>query len=74
MIINMANNPCGFRNVFRKTNLDIVKSELEGEIAVHGDSWKTTLIQELLDIGKTVVSTTITSFIKVHCNMNISLF
>lgn len=74
MIINMANNPCGSRNAFRKTNLDTVRIELEGEIAVHGDSWKTTLIQELLEIGKTVVSITIISCIKVNCNMNISLF
>lgn len=74
MIINMANNPCGSRNAFRKTNLDTVRIELEGEIAVHDDSWKITLIQELLEIGKTVVSITITSYIKVNCNMSISLF
>ncbi|CAH1722627.1 uncharacterized protein LOC114130709 [Aphis gossypii] len=53
MIINMANNPCGSRNAFRKTNLDTVRIELEGETAVLGDSWKTDLIQELLSIGRT---------------------
>lgn len=56
MIINMANNPCGSRNAFRKTNLDTVRIELEGETAVLGDSWKTDLIQELLSIGRTSVS------------------
>lgn len=74
MIINMANNPCGSRNAFRKTNLDAVRIELEDEIAVHGDSWKITLIQELLEIGKTVVSITITSCIKMNFNVNILLF
>ncbi|XP_025195243.1 uncharacterized protein LOC112594591 isoform X2 [Melanaphis sacchari] len=53
MIINMANNPCGSRNAFRKTNLDTVRIELEGETAVLGDSWKADFIQELLSIGKT---------------------
>jgi len=48
----MANNPCGSRNAFRKTNLDTVKIELEGEAAVLGDTWKSNLIQELLDIGR----------------------
>lgn len=52
----MANNPCGSKNAFRKTNLDSVKIELEGETAVLGDSWKANLIQELLNIGKTSVS------------------
>lgn len=52
MIINMANNPCGPRNAFRKTNLDTVKIELGGEAAVLGDEWKNNLIQELLDIGR----------------------
>lgn len=52
MIILMANNPCGSRNAFRKTNLDTVKIELEGEAAVLGDTWKSNLIQELLDIGR----------------------
>lgn len=52
----MANNPCGSRNAFRKTNLDTVRIELEGETAVLGDSWKTDLIQELLSIGRTSVS------------------
>jgi len=52
----MANNPCGSRNAFRKTNLDTVRIELEGETAVLGDSWKTDLIQELLSIGRTFVS------------------
>lgn len=56
MIINMANNPCGSRNAFRKTNLDTVRIELEGKTAVLGDSWKTDLIQELLNIGRTSVS------------------
>lgn len=56
MIINMANNPCGSRNAFRKTNLDAVRIELEGEAAVLGDSWKSDLIQELLDIGRNHVS------------------
>lgn len=56
MIINMANNPCGSRNAFRKTNLDTVKIELEGVVAVLDDSWKASLIQELLTIGKTYVS------------------
>lgn len=56
MIINMANNPCGSRNAFRKTNLDMVKLELEGESVIHGESWKDNLIQELLKIGKTPVS------------------
>lgn len=56
MIINMANNPCGSRNAFRKTNLDTVRIELEGEAAVLGDSWKANLIQELLDIGRNHVS------------------
>lgn len=53
MIIDMANNPCGSRNAFRKTDLDTVRIELEGEASVLGDSWKTNLIQELLSIGKT---------------------
>jgi len=52
----MANNPCGSRNAFRKTNLDTVRIELEGKTAVLGDSWKTDLIQELLSIGRTSVS------------------
>jgi len=52
----MANNPCGSRNAFRKTNLDTVRIELEGKTAVLGDSWKTDLIQELLNIGRTSVS------------------
>ncbi|XP_025407134.1 uncharacterized protein LOC112681083 isoform X2 [Sipha flava] len=52
MIINMANNPCGSRNAYRKTNLQSIRIELEGETAVLGDSWKTNLIQELLDIGR----------------------
>lgn len=56
MIINMANNPCGSRNVFRKTNLDTVRIELEGEAAVLGDSWKANIIQELLNIGRNNVS------------------
>lgn len=56
MIINMAKNPCGSRNAFRKTNLDTVRIELEGETAVLGDSWKADLIQELLNIGSTSVS------------------
>lgn len=51
MIISLAKNPCGARNAFRKTNLDTVRIELEGEAAVLGDSWKANLIQELLDIG-----------------------
>ncbi|XP_015364270.1 PREDICTED: uncharacterized protein LOC107162071 [Diuraphis noxia] len=53
MIISMANNPCGSRNVFRKTNLNTVRIELEGEAAVLGDSWRADLIQELLNIGRT---------------------
>ncbi|XP_022182508.1 uncharacterized protein LOC111042242 isoform X1 [Myzus persicae] len=53
MIISMAINPCGSRNAFRKTNLDTVRIELEGEAAVLGDSWKADLIQELLNIGRT---------------------
>lgn len=57
MIINMANNPCGSRNAFRKTDLDSVKTELEGESAILSNSWKANLIQELLDIGRTSVST-----------------
>lgn len=56
MIINMAENPCGSRNAFRKTNLDNVKIELEGESAIPNCSWKANLIQELLDIGRTIVS------------------
>uniref|UniRef100_A0A2S2NLL2 Gamma tubulin complex component protein N-terminal domain-containing protein n=1 Tax=Schizaphis graminum TaxID=13262 RepID=A0A2S2NLL2_SCHGA len=52
-IINIANNPCGSRNAFRKTNLDTVRIELEGETAVLGDSWKANFIQELLSIGRT---------------------
>lgn len=56
MIIKIAKNPCGSRNAFRKTNLDTVRIELEGESAVLGDSWKANLIQELLDIGRTSVS------------------
>jgi len=52
----MANNPCGSRNAFRKTNLNTVRIELEGEAAVLGDSWRADLIQELLDIGRTSVS------------------
>lgn len=56
MIINMANNPCGSRNAFRKTNLDTVRIELEGKTAILGDSWKTDLIQELLSIGRISVS------------------
>ncbi|XP_060850963.1 uncharacterized protein LOC132929551 isoform X1 [Rhopalosiphum padi] len=52
-IINMADNPCGSRNAFRKTNLDTVRIELEGETAVLGDSWKANFIQELLSIGRT---------------------
>jgi len=52
----MANNPCGSRNAFRKTNLDTVRIELEGEAAVLGDSGKADLIQELLNIGRTSVS------------------
>lgn len=56
MIIGMANNPCGSRNAYRKTNLDSVKIELEGKFAVLGDTWKTSLIQELLDIGRSTVS------------------
>jgi hypothetical protein len=55
MIINMANNPCGSRNAYRKTNLQSIRIELEGETAVLGDSWKTNLIQELLDIGRSSV-------------------
>lgn len=53
MIISMANNPCGSRNAYRKTNLDTVRIELEGEAAVLGDSGKNDLIQELLNIGRT---------------------
>lgn len=56
MIINMAKNPCGSRNAFYKTNLDIVRMELEGEDAIRDDLWKADLIKELLDIGKTPVS------------------
>jgi len=56
MIISMANNPCGSRNAYRKTNLDTVRIELEGEAAVLGDSGKNDLIQELLNIGRTSVS------------------
>jgi len=52
MIISMANNPCGSRNAFRKTNLNRVKIELEGEAAVLGDTWKTNFVQELLNIGR----------------------
>jgi len=52
----MADNPCGSRNAFRKTNLDTVRIELEGETAVLGDSWKANFIQELLSIGRTSVS------------------
>lgn len=55
MIISMANNPCGPRNAYRKTNLHSVRIELEGATALLGDSWKANLIQELLDIGKTHV-------------------
>jgi len=51
----MANNPCGSRNAFRKTNLNTVRIELEGEAAVLGDSWRADLIQELLNIGRTPV-------------------
>jgi len=54
--MSMAINPCGSRNAFRKTNLDTVRIELEGEAAVLGDSWKADLIQELLNLGKTSVS------------------
>lgn len=56
MIVNMASNPCGPRNAFRKTNLDMVKIELEGEAVILGESWKDNLIQELLKIGQTPVS------------------
>lgn len=55
MIVNMANNPCGSRNAYRKTNLQCVRIELKGETAVLDDSWKANLIQELLDIGRTPV-------------------
>lgn len=62
----MANNPCGSRNAFRKTNLDRVKTELEGENAILNNSWKANLIQELLDIGRTSVSTLILKKEKFH--------
>jgi len=63
MIIGMANNPCGSRNAYRKTNLDSVKTELVGKSAVLGDSWKTILIQELLAIGRVAVSINFKYFI-----------
>lgn len=57
MIMNMANNPCGPRNASRKTNLDTVRVELEEDAIALSNSWKTDLIQELLDIGRNAVST-----------------
>lgn len=63
MIISMANNPCGSRNAYRKTNLDSVKIELVGKSAPLGDSWKTFLIQELLAIGRAAVSINFKYFI-----------
>lgn len=56
MIISLAKNPCGARNVSRKTNLDIVRIELESEAAILEDSSKANLIQELLDIARNSVS------------------
>ncbi|XP_050422148.1 uncharacterized protein LOC126834339 [Adelges cooleyi] len=52
MIIEMARNPCGFRNALRNTNLDSVRIQLEGETAVLGETWKANLVKELLDIGR----------------------
>lgn len=69
MIINMANNPCGSRNAYRKTNLHSVRIELEGETAVLADSWKTNLIQELLDIGKGSVCILYISIKNINCTI-----
>ncbi|XP_050538872.1 uncharacterized protein LOC126904157 isoform X2 [Daktulosphaira vitifoliae] len=51
LIIQMAKNPCGFRNALRNTNLDSVRIQLEGESAILGETFKSNIIKELISLN-----------------------